>query len=183
DFPSEFVWEGIDGTRIDAYWLPYGYGLVYPTPKDLAAFRASMKARFHKLDPNSRGATDRVGLSGADVSEPEEHLVPYVEAFNKDLDRPFTIRAAVPADFEAVASRRADRPIFRGELNPISQGINSSRIELKGWMGRIERQLPGAEKRGAIAAGLSRPADPAAILAAWEPALFNQTHDLASGVM
>ena len=55
DFPSEFVWEGIDGTRIDAYWLPYGYGLVYPTPKDPAAFAASMKARFHALDPNSRG--------------------------------------------------------------------------------------------------------------------------------
>ncbi len=63
DFPSEFLWEGIDGTRIDAYWLPYGYGLVYPTPKDPSAFRESMKARFKMLDPNSRGASDRVGQS------------------------------------------------------------------------------------------------------------------------
>jgi alpha-mannosidase len=183
DFPSEFVWEGIDGTRIDAYWLPYGYGIVYPTPKDLTAFRESTKARFHLLDANSRGSADRAGPSGADVSEPEEHLVPNVEAFNKDPNRPFTIKVAVPAEFEAVASRRADRTIFKGELNPIFQGIYSSRIELKEWMRIIERQLLTAEKLGAIAAWLGRPADPAAILAAWEPALFNQTHDLASGVM
>src|SRR5262249_40599902 len=45
------------------------------------------------------------------------------------------------------------------------------------------RQLLAAEALGVLAAGLGRPADPAAILAAWEPALFNQTHDLASGVM
>src|SRR4051794_16860760 len=90
DFPSEFLWEGIDGTRIDAYWLPHGYGIVYPTPKDPAAFRASMASRFHLLDANSRGSADRAGPSGADVSEPEEHLVPNVEAFNKDPNRPFT---------------------------------------------------------------------------------------------
>jgi alpha-mannosidase len=183
DFPSEFVWEGIDGTRIDAYWLPYGYGIVYPTPKDLPAFTASMKARFHVLDPNSRGAADRAGPSGADVSEPEEHLVPNVEAFNKDPNRPFAIKVAVPAEFEAVAVRRADRTVFKGELNPIFQGIYSSRIELKEWMRTIERQLLMTEKLGEIAGWLGKPADRAAILAAWEPALFNQTHDLASGVM
>ncbi len=183
DFPSEFLWEGIDGTRIDAYWLPYGYGLVYHTAKDPAAFRASMMDRFSQLNPNSPGAADRVGLSGADVSEPEEHLAPNVEAFNKHPDRPFTIKVAVPAEFEAVTSRRADRPVFKGELNPIFQGIYSSRIELKEWMRTIERQMLAAEKLGAIAGWLGKPADPAAILAAWEPALFNQTHDLASGVM
>ncbi len=183
DFPSEFIWEGIDGTKIDAYWLPHGYGLVYPTPKDRAAFDASMVARFHDLDPNSHGSVDRVGQSGADVSEPEEHLVPNVEAFNKDPNRPFTIKVAVPADFEAVASRRSDRTVFKGELNPIFQGIYSSRIELKGWMRTIERQLLMAEKLGVIAGWLGTPADPREILAAWEPALFDQTHDLASGVM
>jgi alpha-mannosidase len=183
DFPSEFIWEGIDGTRIDAYWLPHGYGIVYPTPKDLPAFRESMRARFHALDANSRGAADRAGPSGADVSEPEEHLVPNVEAFNKDPDRPFNIKVAVPVEFEAATAGRADRTVFRGELNPIFQGIYSSRIELKEWMRVIERQLLTAEKLGAIAGWLGKPSDPTAILAAWEPALFNQTHDLASGVM
>ena len=47
----------------------------------------------------------------------------------------------------------------------------------------MERQLLTAEKLGALAGWLGSPADPAAILAAWEPVLFNETHDLASGVM
>ncbi len=35
DHPSEFLWEGIDGTRIPAFWLPYSYGLIYGTPRSL----------------------------------------------------------------------------------------------------------------------------------------------------
>ncbi|MGP0070264.1 MAG: alpha-mannosidase [Isosphaeraceae bacterium] len=183
DFPSEFVWEGLDGTRIPAFWLPQGYGLFYPNPKDPAEFRQAAIARFNALNPNSKGAADRVGQSGADVSEPEEHLVPNVDAFNKDPKAPFAIKIAVPADFEAVVARRTDRTVFKGELNPIFQGIYSSRIELKNWMRVMERQLLTAEKLSAIAAWLGSPADPAAILGTWEPVLFNQTHDLASGVM
>ena len=141
DFPSEFFWEGIDGTRIAAFWLPYGYGLFYPNAKDPAKFRQDTIARFNTLTPNSRGAADRVGQSGADVSEPEEHLVPNVDAFNKDPKAPFAIKLAVPADFEAVVARRTDRTVFKGELNPIFQGIYSSRIELKNWMRVMERQL------------------------------------------
>ena len=118
DFPSEFLWEGIDGTRIDAYWMPQSYAVAFPTPKDLASFTRATKARFDILAPNSPGILDRAGPSGADVSEPEEHLVPLVEAFNKDPNRPFTIKVAVPADFEAVTARRADRTVFKGELNP-----------------------------------------------------------------
>ncbi len=90
---------------------------------------------------------------------------------------------AVPADFEAVVARRTDRTVFKGELNPIFQGIYSSRIELKNWMRVMERQLLTAEKLSTIAAWLGSPADPGAILGTWEPVLFNQTHDLASGVM
>src|SRR6202789_1988844 len=33
--PSEFQWAGIDGTKIPAFWLPLGYGLFYPTPKNI----------------------------------------------------------------------------------------------------------------------------------------------------
>jgi alpha-mannosidase len=183
DHPSEFFWEGIDGTRIAAFWLPHTYGLFYPSPKDPAEFGKAAVARFQRLTPNSRGAADRVGLSGADVSEPEPHMVPNVEAFNKDPKWPFTIKMAVPADFEAVVARRADLPVFKGELNPIFQGIYSSRIELKNWMRVMERQLLTAEKLSTIAAWLGSPADPGAILATWDPVMFNQTHDLASGVM
>jgi alpha-mannosidase len=182
DHPSEFLWEGIDGTRIPAFWLPYSYGLLYHSPTEFPAFDNFMRKRYAMLDANSYG-TDRVGMAGADVSEPEEHLVPMIKKFNEQKDAPFRMRLAVPSEFEAVVSMRTDRPVFRGELNPIFQGTYSSRIELKHWMRTLERKLVTAEKLAALGGWLGRPGDPAALWRAWEPLLFNETHDLASGVM
>ena len=47
----------------------------------------------------------------------------------------------------------------------------------------MEQRLLTAEKLSAFAAWLGAPADLDGIWAGWEPVLFNQTHDLASGVM
>ncbi len=182
DFPSEFFWEGIDGTRIASIYLPHSYAIMYGSPNDTAKFKAFAQSRFNMLSPSSHGP-DRVGLSGPDVAEPEEQLAPRVEEFNRDPKAPFAMRMAVPTDFEAAIAGRTDRPVFKGELNPIFQGIYSSRIELKAWMRLMERQLLTAEKFSALAAWLGSPADLGGIWAGWEPVLFNQTHDLASGVM
>ena len=87
-------------------------------------------------------------------------LPPRVEEFNRDPKAPFAMRMAVPADFEAAIAGRTDRPVFKGELNPIFQGIYSSRIELKAWM-----RLDGAavahrrEAERASPAWLGSPAD------------------------
>jgi alpha-mannosidase len=208
DHPSEFLWQGIDGSQIPAFWLPHSYGLLYGSPKDLRHFADFVQNRFRMLSPNSQPG-DRVGLSGADVSEPESHVVPLVNEFNKQPDIPFELRTAVPADFEAVIAKRTDRPVFKGEFNPIFQGTYSSRIELKQTMRSMERLLTDAEKLGAIAASLPVMGEGSHLLPspvvgegqhgasretyeretalalwrAWEPVLFNQTHDLASGVM
>jgi alpha-mannosidase len=182
DHPSEFFWEGIDGTRIPAFWLPHAYAIMYGAPNDAARFAAFAQERFNLLNPNSHGP-HRVGLAGADVSEPEEHLAPRIEAFNQDPTAPFRMRMAVPAEYEALFAGRTDLPVFKGELNPIFQGIYSSRIELKAWMRIMEQQLLTAEKFSALGTLLGAPADLDGIWAGWEPVLFNQTHDLASGVM
>jgi alpha-mannosidase len=182
DHQSEFLWEGIDGTRIPAFWLPHSYGLLFGAPHDLPGFEAFVNQRWEILTPNSHGG-DRVGLAGADVSEPDEHLVPMIKAFNAKPDAPFVMKLTVPSEFEALIARRQDLPVFRGELNPIFQGTYSSRIELKAWMRSLEAKLVTAEKLGALAQWLGAPFDHAALWRAWEPVLFNETHDLSSGVM
>ena len=57
----------------------------------------------------------------------------------------------MPADYEAAVAGRTDLPVFKGELNPIFQGIYSSRIELKAWMRLNEQKLLTAEKLSALA--------------------------------
>lgn len=182
DVPSEFLWQGIDGTQIPAFWLPQGYGLLYGSPSNYPDFDRFMRDRFQGLSRFARGA-DRVGLAGADVSEPEEHLPGMVEEFNRRSDAPFTIRLAVPTDFEAVVAKRDNKPVLTGEFNPLFQGVYSSRIEVKQWYRSLEGLLTTAEKLSSLAYWLGQPTDDESLWRAWEPVLFNLTHDLASGVM
>ncbi|HXP63619.1 MAG TPA: glycoside hydrolase family 38 C-terminal domain-containing protein [Dongiaceae bacterium] len=180
--PSEFDWQGLDGTRIPAFWLPYSYGYLYGPPRDLPHFTTFMKEHWDGLAPFSRGG-DRVGLAGVDVSEPEIYVPGLVEQFNRQPNLPFTLRLGVPTDFETTVAHREERPVITGECNPLFQGIYSSRIELKQRMRELERLLTSAEKLGALANWLGTPTDSDQTWRAWEPALFNVTHDLASGVM
>ena len=180
--PGEFLWEGIDGSRIPAFWLAQGYCFLYGSPKTLPEFTAFMKERYDQLGPQARGQC-RVGIAAGDVGDAEEHLPVLAEAFNRQPDRPFLLQLAGPADYEAAAAKRTDRPVIRGELNPIFQGTYSSRIELKQRTRELERLLTTAEKLGALLAGLGIATDAAPTWRAWEPMLFNHAHDLMSGVM
>ncbi len=145
-------------------------------------FSDFFKEQFNALAPFARGR-GRVGLEGADVSEPEEHLPALVEQFNRQPNAPFELRLAVPGDFEALVAKRRDRPVIGGELNPIFQGTYSSRIELKQRTRELEALLTTAEKLGVLQHWLAPPTDDEILWRAWEPMLFNQTHDLMSGVM
>ena len=182
--PAEFLWQGIDGTQIPAFWLPVegSYALFYGPPRQFPTFRKFFQQRFDRLTPHVGGA-ERVGLAGADVTEPENYVPPLIAEFNRQPDAPFTIRHAVPAEFEAVVARRTNRPVVTNDFNPIFQGSYSSRIELKQITRELEQRLLTAEKLSALASWLGTPGDDAMLCRAWEPVLFNQTHDLASGVM
>jgi alpha-mannosidase len=180
--PSEFLWEGLDGSRIPAFWLPHGYVITYGAPKSLPDFIKFFNNRFDSLAVQARGH-NRVGPAGADVSRPQEHVPPLVEEFNRQADARFHLRLAVPADFEAATADRSDLPVLKGELNPIFQGTYSSRIELKQRTRELERLLTTAEKLSVLGRWLGRPANAEILWRAWEPMLFNQAHDLMSGVM
>lgn len=183
DTPSEFLWEGLDGTRLPAYWLSHGYALTYFSPKTEPEFGEFMKKQYEALAPFTHDA-NRVGLAGADVSEPEEHVPPLIEAFNQRGDAPFILQIALPGDYEAAVEKRpAARPVVKGELNPIFQGAYSSRIELKQRTREVERLLTAAEKLGVFLRWQGQSADDDPLLQAWEPMLFNHAHDLMSGVM
>lgn len=182
DLPAEFMWKGIDGTEIPAFWMAYSYGMFWGSPTNLFEFTGFFRERFDVLTRHARGP-NRVGLAGADVSEPEEHLPLLAKEFNAAKDAPFTIRFAVPTDFEAIADKRGNRPVVTGEMNPVFQGIYSSRIEIKQRTRMMETLLTAAEKLSSLVSGLGLATTQPDLEDAWEPVLFNQAHDLASGVM
>jgi alpha-mannosidase len=179
--PAEFLWRGLDGTEIQAYRV-IGYGLFYGPPRDPEGFADAFRQRFDVLDRYT-SAPERVGLAGVDVCEPEAYVPPLVEGFNADVDRPFDIRYAVPADFEQIVAKRASMPVLECDLGPIFQGTFSSRAELHQITRATESQLLDAEWLCAVGSLFGRGACEREIWDAWEPLLFNQCHDLCSGVM
>jgi alpha-mannosidase len=179
--PAEFLWEGLDGSRIPAFWLPHGYAISYGAPATLPEFSEFMRGRYETLAPFSPGP-HRVGPGGADVCAPEEHLPRLVEAHNR-AGGSLALRLATPQEYEAVAAPGEDAPVVRGELNPVFQGIYSSRIELKQLTRELERLLTTAEKLGVLLSHLGKPTCEDRVWEAWERMLFNQAHDLMSGVM
>jgi alpha-mannosidase len=182
DTAAEFLWKGIDGTEIPAFWLPLGYGALYGTPRDLTSFESRLRSLYDALTPFAHGY-GRVLLAGADVAEPEDHLPPLLDQANHSGALPFDVRFGLPSDYQRlIAEHRRERPVYAGELNPVFQGVYSNRIEVKQWMREMERILTSAEK-ASVLAGQVGSRDREMLEAAWEPVLFNQAHDLSSGVM
>src|SRR5580704_5152346 len=180
--PAEVMWKGIDGTMIPGHWLATGYGPFderLPTFRD---FEGTIRSSFNALTPFWHGP-GRVLFAGGDVTDPDETLPVYVDQWNRNHAEPFSIQLGTPSAFEALRAQFPyQRPVIVGDLNPLFQGVYSTRIELKRWMRDMERTLTSAENASVMAGRTSTP-DREAIERAWDPVLFNQTHDLSSGVM
>lgn len=180
--PSEFLWRGIDGSEIPAFWLPLGYGLFYPCKRNLPQFNSYARGIWEALGRYSPWP-NRVALAGADVINPQEILPVMVKEFDQKIDQPFTIRFGVPTEYESIVARRSRQPVISGELNPVFQGVYSSRIELKQWLRNLERILTTGEKLSILNSWLGIIPHDHDLNRAWEPVLFNEAHDLISGDM
>ena len=180
--PSEFLWQGIDGTKIPAFWLPLGYGLFYPASTNLFEMDRYARHTWKGLGEYSHWP-NRVALVGADVINPQAALPEMVKEFDRQPNEPFTLRFGVPTDFTSLVAKRNNQPVVSGELNPVFQGVYSTRIELKQHLRNDERLLTTAEKLAATNEVLGLPAATADLERAWEPVMFNEAHDLASGTM
>ncbi|MEI6502892.1 MAG: hypothetical protein WCP21_17920, partial [Armatimonadota bacterium] len=180
--PPEFQWEGLDGTRIPAIWLPLGYAVSYGSAPTLPEFSRFMEGQYKELG-RFYSAPRRPGPGGADVCAPEEHLPELVAAHNQGGESPLRLQFATPAEYEAAVDLGQQAPVWAGELNPIFQGIYSSRIELKQQTRHLEGLLTTAEKLGVLLQAAGVTTDDGNLWEAWERVLFNEAHDLMSGVM
>src|SRR2546425_716332 len=102
--PSEFRWQGIDGTEISAFWLPGFYGLFYGPPRQLPEFKRFFQGRFDSLTRYARGA-ERVGLAGADVCGAEDELSPLVVRMTGRPDTPASSSVTAPPEFDAALGK------------------------------------------------------------------------------
>jgi len=152
DTPSEFLWEGIDGSRIAAFWLPQGYAVTYGSPQTLPAFSWWMKRRFDLLEQQCPFG-DRVGLAGADVSEPEEHVPELVARHNSQPNAlelrfeplPKTISAELTTAGEVPRGNYAKVRAYEAETLPHQCGREDADAEAgnkRTWVARPTKDKP-----------------------------------------
>jgi alpha-mannosidase len=174
---SEFLWEGLDGTRIVSHWMPLGYragldldewGLSYAHLLDLAT-------SSHVLMP--------CGSGGA---IPQEDIPQRVKEWNKKYKKLNMIMTTPRTFFEGLESDKPDLVTFRGqmysdELESIFVDVSSSRIRLRLAIRDCELDLLVAEKAASLAFLQGKPYPAEAMDEIWKKKLFLIMHDVVPG--
>jgi len=171
---SEFLWEGLDGTRIISHWMPLGYRAGLDLNKWEEAYKAlsSLATTSHILMPCGSGGV-----------MPQDEIPERVEQWNRE-HRDSKMVIATPTDFFASFEREKRNLItFRGELysgdlQNIFPDVAASRIRLKLSIRQCENMLIDAEKMATLALlrGKQYPADVMAEM--WRMMLFLAFHDV-----
>ena len=177
DKPSEFWWQGLDGTRILSHWMPRGYR----AGMDLTA----LEETFNIL---KAAATTRHILmpSGSGVTLPQPETSKVVKKWN-NTHKSAEIKIAKSSDFfEEVEKEARNLEVRHGELysgkySEVFPNVCSSRIWVKQELRKFENLILACEKWATIAWLLGLPYPEDEFKNNWKKVLWGAFHDIAPG--
>ncbi|MHA1960107.1 MAG: glycoside hydrolase family 38 N-terminal domain-containing protein [Candidatus Thorarchaeota archaeon] len=182
DSPTEFVWKGPDGSRVNAIWLSNGF-------EQAAWLSENTREAFSKLmeiveTTAPRAASQNVFLPvGGELVPPLPHLIDLVNQWNSTFpDMKMVI--LTPREFtDKLKSVRAELPVITGQFSSgrfsgIRSGGLSSRVKMKVMNRKLETLLHLLELYLSILGEHSKNMEVENI---WRILLFNQDHNLIRG--
>jgi alpha-mannosidase len=174
--PTEFLWEGLDGTKIISYFLPLGY-------------RAGMD--LQKLDESYEtlrklSSTPCILMpSGSGGFVPQEDTTKVVRKWNEN--HRVKMRIATPSEYFKELEKYADKftirrgEMFSGRYSEVFPDVASSRIWLKQSLRKYENKLIDFEKFASINYIFEKKYYPGILRNCWEKIMFLGFHDVAPG--
>ena len=183
--PSEFYWQGIDGSRLFCHWMSRSYAVFWGAPGNLHEFLKFVKPRLECLEAHAV-TSHLIAPAGADLTPVEPQMLKMIEEYNHSQDA-YELVLATPSEcLKAVKANGDEDPGIQfatvtDDLNPAFQGCYSARIDVKQWNRKLETLLINAEKYDAVAQRLGSAAQTERIWEAWRGVLFNQAHDIICG--
>ncbi len=173
--PSEFFWEGLDGTKILSHWMPLGY-------------RAGLNLK--KLDQNYKklrklAATSNIFMpSGSGVTMPQEDTTKVVRDWNKNHNE--KMKVSTPLDFfkklekgtKNLVTKKGE--MYSGKYSEVFPDSSSSRIWIKKTLREYENKLLSFEKFSTINF-LVDSYYPEELRDCWRKVLFLAFHDVVPG--
>ena len=180
--PTEFLWEGLDGTRILTHWMPLGYraGL------DLAKLEES----YEKLKDGA--ATSQILMpSGSGVTMPQPETPDVVKAWNENSGEKALMKVATPREFfEALEKEIEDLNLkmevrkgemYSGKYSEIFPDCCSSRMWIKQGLCHYENWLGCVERWGTLSSLLNSYYPSDELRESWRKILFIAFHDVIPG--
>jgi len=191
DIPSEFLWEGIDGTRMLTHRMPLTYGAGYvPTGERRYYFfirtvtvNDAIAYLEHVLEElKKRASTTNILIpNGDDFTPPQRFITQVVREWSKRRSDIEVQIATASQFFKSLEKFRDKLPVIKGEFNPILRGTYSARIEIKKENREAENLYLTAEKFATIAYLLGNPYPREELEEALKLILTNQFHDAING--
>jgi alpha-mannosidase len=171
---SEFLWEGLDGTKITAHWMPLGYraGLWLDSWQESYEQLAGLATSDSILMP--------CGSGGA---IPQDEIPERLEQWNREHQDSEMIMATPREFFENFNPRGGRFVTYKGELysdelENIFPDVASSRMRLKLAIRNREHQLMSTEKAAALASLLGKSYPAEIMTEMWKKMLFLANHDV-----
>ncbi|MHC1610945.1 MAG: alpha-mannosidase [Candidatus Methanospirareceae archaeon] len=180
--PSEFLWEGLDGTRILTHWMPLGYraGLDLRKLDESYAKLKEVAATSHILMP-----------SGSGVTMPQPETPEVVNAWNENSGKEALMKIATPREFfEALEKEIEDLNLemevrkgemYSGKYSEVFPNCSSSRMWLKQVLYEYEGWLLRCERWCTIAHLLNARYPSGELENLWRKVLFVAFHDVVPG--
>jgi alpha-mannosidase len=173
--PSEFIWEGLDGTRILTHFMPLGYR---------AGFNLNKLEKTYK-ELKSMAATPNILIpSGSGVTMPQQGTIPAVKKWNRN--HKVKMKIATPCEFFKVLVKSENKlqirkgEMFSGRYSEVFPDVASSRAWVKQDLRKYENLLLTFEKFAAILC-LFNNCYGKYIRKTWKRILFLAVHDGVPG--
>ncbi len=178
--PSEFIWEGLDETRILAHWMPLGYraGLDLTKLEESYEKLKDLAATSHILMP-----------SGSGVTMPQPETPEVVKVWNERKGEVAKMKIATPSEyFEAlekeIKEKNLKMDVWKGEMysgkySEVFPNCCSSRMWLKQDLCEFEGWLTCCERWCTLTHLLNNPSEE--LRNCWRKILYIAFHDVVPG--
>ena len=177
DKPSEFWWQGLDGSKIMAHWMPLGYRAGLDLSKLEESFNTLKEA----------ATTGNILMpSGSGVTLPQPETSRVIKKWNRSHEDS-VIKISTSREFFEALER--DNPkletrkgeLYSGKFSEVFPNISSSRIWIKQNLRKHENLILACEKWATVACllGIPYPADE--FRDNWKKILWGAFHDVTPG--
>jgi len=203
----DFVWEGIDGSRIVVHNSPEYGGLLLPgdeyiggpcpycgkwsdiekknelifSPDAYEKTKQAFTKVYEEIKEKNLPSQDSLFMHmGGDFRQPHLENISLISKLSKEVDLPQIILSTPASYFQTL--RKSSLPVTRGEINPTYKGkFGEGYYETKAWIKQLNRQfeykVARAEFLASMAYCLGKDYPAEKIENAYRPLLFYQHHD------